>query len=108
MTSSMPKFAAMRLILSMSFLRASSSYFSLALGDRLITVEPIEHLQIGRDGADVAGCDGFGRELHHGREAIQLQLRMIGAAVDRPFLQDLGDDLPDALAVTPSSAAISS
>ena len=37
------------------------------------------------------------RELHRRKEAIQLQLRMIGAAVDRPLLQNLGDDLPDAL-----------
>jgi hypothetical protein len=58
----------------------------------------LRHLQIGRDGRDVAGGDRFGRQLHHRRETIQLQLGMIGAAVDRPFLQDLGDDLPDPLA----------
>ena len=33
-----------------------------------------------------------------GRQPVQLQLGVIGAAVDGPFLQDLGDDLPDALA----------
>jgi hypothetical protein len=42
--------------------------------------------------------DGLRRELHHRSEAVQLQLRMAGAAVDRPFPQHFGNGLPDALA----------
>jgi hypothetical protein len=42
-------------------------------------VEPVKHLQIGRDRRDVAG-DRFGRELHHGRQTLQLQLGVLGAA----------------------------
>ena len=67
-------------------------------GDRLVAIEPVEHLEVGRDGRHVARGDRFGRELHHRREAVQLQLRVVGAAVDRPFLQNLGHDLANARA----------
>jgi hypothetical protein len=67
-------------------------------GDGLVAVEPVEHLEIRGDGRHVARGDRLGRELHHRREAVQLQLGVRGAAVDRPFLQHVGDDLADAFA----------
>jgi hypothetical protein len=42
-------------------------------------VEPVKRLQIGRDRRDVGG-DRFGHELHHGRQTLQLQLGVLGAA----------------------------
>jgi hypothetical protein len=55
--------------------------------------------EVGRDTAVISpAATRFGRELHHRREAVQLQLCMIGAAVDRPLLQDVGHDLADAFA----------
>jgi hypothetical protein len=65
-------------------------------GDRLVAVEAVERLEIRGDRRDVASGHGFGRELNRRREAVQLQLRMFGPAVDPTLLQLLGDDLPDA------------
>jgi hypothetical protein len=65
-------------------------------GGGLIAIEPVERLEIRADRRDVARSDGLGRELHHRSETVQLQLRMLRSAVDRPLLQLLRDDLPDA------------
>jgi hypothetical protein len=45
---------------------------------------------------NVASGHALGRKLDRWSEAVQLQLRMLGPAVDRALLQLLGDDLPDA------------
>ena len=67
-------------------------------GGRLVAVQPIQRLEVRSDRRNVAGGDGLGPELHGGSEAIQLQLGMIGVAVDRTLLQLLGHDLADARA----------
>jgi hypothetical protein len=46
--------------------------------------------------AEIAGGDALGGELYRWSEAVQLQLRMLGATVDRPLLKLLRDDLADA------------
>src|ERR1700722_1129652 len=65
-------------------------------GDGLIAVEPVERLEIGRDRGNLARRNGFGGELNRWSEAVQLQLRMLGPAVDPALLQLLRNDLPDA------------
>src|SRR5689334_1627166 len=54
-------------------------------GCRLVTVEPVERLEIRADRRNIACRDRLGPELHRGRQAVQLQLRMLGAAVDLAF-----------------------
>ena len=65
-------------------------------GDGLITVEPVERLEIRGDRGNVAGGHGSGRKLNRGSKTVQLQLRMLRATVDRPLLKLPRDDLPDA------------
>jgi hypothetical protein len=80
----------------MSFLARFVIVGLVGAGDRLIAVEPVKRLEVGRDGGNVAARDALGCELNRGSEAIQLQLRMLGPAVDRALLQLLRNDLPDA------------
>src|ERR1700733_13423198 len=64
--------------------------------DDLIAVEPVERLEIRRDRGKVAGGDARGRELNRWSQAVQLQLRMLGPAIDPALLQLLRNNLPDA------------
>src|ERR1700722_17580836 len=65
-------------------------------GDRLVAIEPVERLEIRRDRGKVAGGDPLCRKLNRWSEAVQLQLRMLGPAIDPALPQLLRNDLPDA------------
>jgi hypothetical protein len=52
--------SAMRLISSSSFFARFAVIDLVRADDRLAAVEPVEHLEIGRDGRHVASGDRFG------------------------------------------------
>jgi hypothetical protein len=63
--------------------------------------DPVEGLEIGRDGLDLAAGDGFAGKPRRRRKTRQLHFHVVGAVVDRPLPQDLGDDLSHALGGQP-------
>ena len=52
----------------------------IGAGDGLVTVEPVEHFEIGRDSRHSPAATASAASCITGSEAVQLQLRMIGAA----------------------------
>ena len=91
------RLSAMRLILSRRRCRSSGPYLMIRDDRFLVLVEPINHPDERADRPELAAPDRLARDPQGWHQAFELQMRVVGAAVDDPLAEDLGDNLTDPL-----------
>jgi hypothetical protein len=67
----------------------------------LVLVEPIDHLDERADRLELATPDRLADKTQGGHQAFELQMRVVGAAVDDPLAEDFRDDLANPLSADP-------
>jgi hypothetical protein len=64
--------------------------------------KPIDHLDERADRLELSASDRLlSDKTQGGHQAFELQVRVVGAAVDDPFSQDFRDDLANSLSADP-------
>ncbi len=63
----------------------------------LMLVEPVDQLDERRDRLELATPNRLADDTQGGHQAFELNMRVVGAAVDDPLAQNLRDDLADSL-----------
>jgi hypothetical protein len=64
-------------------------------------VEPVDHLDERSDRLKLAAPDRLSDDTQGGHQAFELQMRMVGAAVDDSLAENFRDDLANPLGADP-------